>query len=173
MPDNGAVIITGKLDDTELTKSIDKLVGEVDKKFNNLAKTVDNAVNKMQSSLNKLNFSQSNGEKRTQSNKEEAQSISNLGASYDALATAMRRASAKDNATEIQNYRMELHQLESDIRKVQQAQANNPEMKRAFDETKQQLLQLAKARSELEKKPNLTPTDSKNLKFRNMKGFPK
>jgi len=165
MPDNGAVIITGKLDDTELTKSIDKLVGEVDEKFNNLAKTVDNAVNKMQSSLNKLNFSQSNGEKRTQSNKEEAQSISNLGASYDALATAMRRASAKDNATEIQNYRMELHQLESDIRKVQQAQANNPEMKRAFDETKQQLLQLAKARSELEKKPNLTPTDSENLKY--------
>ena len=86
MPDNGAVIITGKLDDTELTKSIDKLVDTVDKKLGKAAETFENNIGRMNTALH--NF--------TQGAKNEVNEIrttfSAMGTAFDTLRKAIEKA---------------------------------------------------------------------------------
>lgn len=86
MPDNGAVIITGKLDDTELTKSIDKLVDTVDEKLGKAAETFENNIGRMDTALR--NF--------TQGAKNEINEIrttfSAMGTAFDTLRKAIEKA---------------------------------------------------------------------------------
>lgn len=88
MPDNGAVIITGKLDDTELTKSIDKLVRTVDDKLGIAAQHFEQNIGRMQLSLHSFaqNANTKVGEIKT--------AFQQLGTTYDQFARAMERAAA-------------------------------------------------------------------------------
>ena len=88
MPDNGAVIITGKLDDTELTKSIDKLVKTIDNKLGIAAQHFEQNIGRMQLSLDSFakNANTKVGEIKT--------AFQQLGTTYDQFARAMERAAA-------------------------------------------------------------------------------
>ena len=86
MPDNGAVIITGRLDDTELIRSIDKLVQEVDTKLGKAAETFENNIGRMQTALDNFANSAKNkvNEIRT--------SFSAMGTAFDTLRKAIEKA---------------------------------------------------------------------------------
>lgn len=88
MPDNGAVIITGKLDDTELTKSIDKLVRTVDDKLGIAASHFEQNIMRMQISLDSLarNANTKVGEIKN--------SFQQLGTTFDQFAKAIEKAAA-------------------------------------------------------------------------------
>ena len=86
MPDNGAVIITGKLDDAELIRSIDRLVQEVDTKLGKAAETFENNIGRMQTALDNFANSAKNkvNEIRT--------SFSAMGTAFDTLRKAIEKA---------------------------------------------------------------------------------
>lgn len=88
MPNNGAVIITVKLDDSELKKSIDKLVIDIDNKLGIAAQHFEQNIGRMQSSLH--SFAQNANTRVT----EIKNAFQQLGTTYDQFARAMERAAA-------------------------------------------------------------------------------
>ena len=90
--------------------------------------------------------------------------------SFDQMAKAQHEAFAAQQSkrygtSELQNLRMEQHRIEAELSKAQSTQMSNPAFLKALDETRTRLHELARLRSELESKPILNASETKNLQY--------
>ena len=97
MAEQNPTVIIAHLNDEQLRKSIDSLVGYVDEKFKAMTTSTTSAVNTMQQSLNKLGelkitSTGSGGESRSTAIKKEKKEVEDLKVSYDQMAQALQKA---------------------------------------------------------------------------------
>lgn len=104
MAEQNPTVIIAHLNDEQLRKSIDSLVGYVDKQFQSMVSTTSTRVGEMQTKLNELSQIKvdSNGSvdggssKRAKSIQSEKQSLESLQMSYDKLLGALQMAQRQE-----------------------------------------------------------------------------
>ena len=126
MAQNAATIITAALDDSQLRRSIDKLISAVETGTATMARSFDNAISTMSNSLSRLNTASgqaaSASERRSRQNQQEEQSVTSLANAYDRLRVASDnlrgRANLRYNTDdELLNLRTQENWLKSKLRK--------------------------------------------------------
>lgn len=169
MSDSNGTIIIGALDDSELRKSIDRLVQAVERNTKTMGESFDTAINKMVGALGKLrtaaNQTESAMSRRSQNNTKEAGSIRVLAESYDALANAqqksaresaqvfMRQFKADDLARQIREAEAALQratstQVDAITQKIERAKAK-------VDELNQKILAAQERRTSYSSQPHI------------------
>ena len=155
------VVIDASLNTSAMESAINILVNDVDKKMKDLAGKFDESVTKMEQSLKRMKDSAKDS--TTTKNAQEKQSVSELGESYDKLASAMQAASAQASkrwdVSSIQAYRMQLNELDSEILRLMRVSWNQgyEEWKKVgsqIEATRNQIQQLAQEQEKLKSTPS-------------------
>lgn len=114
------VVIDASLNTSAMESAINILVNDVDRKMKDLAGKFDESVTKMEQSLKRMKDSAKDS--TTTKNAQEKKSVSELGESYDKLTSAMQAAAAQASrrwdVSSIQTYRMQLHEIESEMHRL-------------------------------------------------------
>ena len=141
------VVIDASLNTSAMESAINILVNDVDRKMKELAGKFDESVTQMEKSLKRMKDSAR--ESTTAKNTQEKQSVSELGESYDKLASAMQAASTQASkrwdVSSIQAYRMQLNELDSEILRLMRVSWNQ-----GYDEWKKVGSQIEATRNKIQ-----------------------
>ena len=123
-----ATIIVGKLDDKEITNSINNLVSLVERQTKAMVNSFDTAISSINTKLKSIggvdtNTTNNAAAKRTADIKKEKQAVKETENSYDQLAMAMRQAEIHANKRysvndEMINLRTNLHGVEYQLKLI-------------------------------------------------------
>lgn len=112
---NDDVIIVGRLNDSELRRSIDELTRTINQKTNAMAAAFESAMTKMENAAKNVGNVTKQNVNQLQ---KQQQNISALGSSYDQLANAMQKASGR--STIMETYDLQIKILIEDLREVRE-----------------------------------------------------